>query len=396
MVLVGGLVCLASSVRAQDWPQWRGPDRNGKVTDFKAPKVWPKELTRKWRVPVGDGVATPALAGDRLYVFSRQEGNEVLRCLEADTGKEVWAKKQSAAAFEGPSKRFPGPRASPAVADGKVVALGVHGALSCYDAANGSLAWQKNDFKGSVPNFYTASSPIILNGLCIAQMGGGRGGIVAYELASGTEKWRWVGEGTSYASPSLLTLGDTRAVVAWTSGNIVAVDLANGKPLWKTAFKTRYNASTPVGEGDVVVYSGAPKGTTAVRLEKKDKEMQATPLWNNPDHSVIYNTPVIREGFLYGLSDRNRLFCLDMKDGKTAWTAPLVGSGGFGSIVAAGPVMMGLTTAGELTVFEPGGKGYKELAKYPIGKNTYAYPIVSGQRIFIKDQDSVALWQVTD
>src|SRR6185369_9222307 len=135
------LSCLASTMAsgawAQDWPQWRGPDRDGKASGFTAPKTWPKELTQKWKVTVGDGVATPALVGDRLYVFSRQDGEEVLRCLKADSGNEVWAQKYKAATIGGPPRDFPGPRCSPVVADGKVATLGVHGILACYEAESG-------------------------------------------------------------------------------------------------------------------------------------------------------------------------------------------------------------------------------------------------------------------
>src|SRR5262249_29704555 len=150
---------------AQDWPQWRGPNRDAKATGFTAPTTWPKEPTRKWQVKVGDGVATPALVGDKLYVFSRQEGNEGIRCLAAADGKEIWADKYEAAGFNGPDSGFPGPRSSPAVADGKVVTLGVQGTLSCLDAASGTVVWRKNDFKGSLPRFHTSSSPIIVDGL---------------------------------------------------------------------------------------------------------------------------------------------------------------------------------------------------------------------------------------
>src|SRR5262249_42598273 len=149
-----------------------------------------------------DGVATPALVGDKLYVFSRQEGNEVIRCLAAADGKEIWADKYEAAGFNGPDSGFPGPRSSPAVADGKVVTLGVQGTLSCLDAASATVVWRKNDFKGALPRFPPSSSPIIVDGLCIAQLGGdSKGAIVAYDLAKGDEKWKWTDDGTAYASP---------------------------------------------------------------------------------------------------------------------------------------------------------------------------------------------------
>ena len=137
-VMVGCVVLLSAlGVFAQDWPQWRGPNRDGKVTGFTAPQTWPKALTQKWKMTVGAGDATPALVGDRLYVFTRQGDDEVTLCLSAADGKELWRDKYAAQAVTGAAARHPGPRSSPTVADGKVVTLGVGGVLSCLDAASG-------------------------------------------------------------------------------------------------------------------------------------------------------------------------------------------------------------------------------------------------------------------
>src|SRR5207248_2030525 len=119
LLVAAGLVPVLPA--AADWPQWRGPNRHAKVTGFAAPATWPKELTKKWSVTIGDGVATPALVGDKLYVFSRQGGDEVIRCLDAADGKEQWQDKYPTRAASGPAGQFPGPRCSPAVANGKVV-----------------------------------------------------------------------------------------------------------------------------------------------------------------------------------------------------------------------------------------------------------------------------------
>lgn len=117
-----GLIGLTA--HASDWPQWLGANRDGSVSGFVAPKTWPKELKKQWSVKVGDGVATPALVGDKLYVFSFTNDSEILRCLNAETGKEIWQDKYSARAAGGPARGFPGARSSPAVADGKVVTMG--------------------------------------------------------------------------------------------------------------------------------------------------------------------------------------------------------------------------------------------------------------------------------
>src|SRR5437867_2521691 len=145
---------VASFAFAQDWPQWRGPNRYAKATQFTAPKTWPKELKQKWKATVGDGVATPSLVGDKLYVFSRQEGNEITRCLDAATGKELWQEKYESAGATGPASGFSGPRSSPTVTNGKVVTLGVRGMLSCLEADTGKKLWRKDEFLNAYPRFH--------------------------------------------------------------------------------------------------------------------------------------------------------------------------------------------------------------------------------------------------
>src|SRR6266850_306930 len=141
-IIVGSVaVLIATCALAQDWPQWRGANRDAKAADFKAPKTWPKELTQKWKITVGEGVATPALVGDRLYVFARQDGNEITRCIEASTGKELWQEKYESLGATGPAAQHSGPRSSPTVANGKVVTLGVRGMISCLAAVTGKKLW---------------------------------------------------------------------------------------------------------------------------------------------------------------------------------------------------------------------------------------------------------------
>jgi hypothetical protein len=230
-LFVGNVIC------GQDWPQWRGPHRDAKATGFAAPQVWPKSLTKKWKVNVGDGVATPALVGDRLYVFARRDADEVACCLDATTGKELWTDRYAVKGASGPASQFPGPRSSPTVADGKVVTLGVRGTLSCLDAASGKKLWRKTEPEDSLPRFFTSCSPIVVDGLCIVQFGGEeKGGVVAYDLASGDEKWKWTGDGTAYASPDLLTMDGVKMLVAMTAKNIVGLGTTDGKLLWEIPF----------------------------------------------------------------------------------------------------------------------------------------------------------------
>jgi len=153
------------------------------VTSFTAPESWPAELTAGWQVSVGPGDSTPALVADRLYVCARQGADEITLCLDAKTGNELWRDQFAAQAVTGAAARHPGPRSSPAVAEGKVVTVGVGGVISCLDAASGTLAWRKDPFPGQVPRFFAATSPVVVAGMAIAHLGGSdQGAIVAFLL----------------------------------------------------------------------------------------------------------------------------------------------------------------------------------------------------------------------
>jgi outer membrane protein assembly factor BamB len=405
MAIVAGCVVLFGSIQArtEDWPQWRGANRDGKAVGFSAPQTWPKDLTKKWSGTVGKGDATPALADGKLYAFTRLEEKETILCLEAATGKELWRNQYETQDAEGASRQHSGPRSSPSVAEGKVVTMGVRGILSCLDAATGKLAWRKNDFAGVWPRFFTSSSPIIVNGLAVAQCGGeGNGAIVAYDLANGDQKWKWAEEGTAYSSPVLMTVDGVKQIVALTAKSVVGLGAADGKLLWQSPFpasgRMTYNAATPILDDSTVIFCGQGRGSKAVKIGKAGDAMTAKELWSNPDNAVRFNTPVLRDNLLFGLSERNTYFCENAQNGQTFWTKPGQGGGrqgGFGSIVDAGSVLLALTPSGELVVLQPNAKEYRELASYKVADSpTYAYPVAVGNRIYIKDQDSITLWTV--
>ncbi len=427
---IGGMVMSCATIAgAQDWPQWRGPNRDGKATGFHAPGTWPQELKRNWSVAVGEGVSTPALVGDRLYVFAREEGNEITRCLAADTGTEIWQNKYAAQDADGAAARFPvpGPRSSPALAEGKVVTLGTRSVLSCLDAETGALLWRKDEYANSRPQFYVSSSPVVVEGLCIAQLGGregqGNGGLIAYDLTSGNEKWSWTDDSPAYASPVVTTIGDRKVIVFVSDKSLAAVGATDGKTLWKTNYEQgRYNAATPVVERRTLIYAGPGRGTTAVSLEPEAAALAVKELWNNPDNSLMYNSPVLRDGLLFGLSNSDNLFCVNAENGQTAWSVTASGEpaaaqgsgeqqqpqpgqgrrrrgggggGGYGSIVDVGSALLALTPNGQLAVYAPDGSSFQKLASYKVAEGgTYAYPIASGHRIYVKDRDSLTLWTV--
>lgn len=392
-VFAAGIFGHAAS-QAHDWPQWRGPNRDGKVVGFAAPKSWPNSLAAKWKVVVGQGDATPALVGDRLYAFTRQGGEEVLSCISAADGKVFWQTKYAALAVTGPSSSHPGPRSSPTVAEGKVVTLGVSGVLSCFDAATGKRLWQISEFT-EVPAYFTAMSPLVAHGLCVAHLGGrDRGTVLAVDLATGEVKWKWSGDGPAYASPVLATIEGTAQVVVQTERSLVGLALANGKLLWQVATPVTgraVNAVTPVVDGSAVIYSGQGRGTHAVRIEKQGAGFAAKPLWSNEELGSGFTTPVLKDGLLFGISDRGNVFAMDAQTGKVLWR-DAARRDRFGAVVDAGQVLVVLEGNGQLRAFAPSRQGFQEIARLRVAEAaTYAHPVLDGNRVFIKDRDTLAL-----
>jgi len=393
------LLVAAGCAFGQMWPQWLGPDR-GAAADFDVPQTWPEQLTQKWKVDVGQGCSTPVLVEDKLYVFVRRDAEEAVLCLNPENGETIWEDTYDATEVSGPASRgFSGPRSSPAVAEGKVVTFGVGGMLSCLQADTGQVLWRKNDYPDAWPRFYTSMSPLIADGLCVALVGGSDGGgIVAYDLTTGEQKWKWTDDGPGYSSPVLVTVDDMKLVLAPMETSIVAVNLADGVLAWQTPFAPEgrgLNASTPVVDGQTVYYGGSDRPITAVKLSKGDEGITAETLWSNADNALQYNTPALKDDKLYGLSQATALFCLNAQSGQTAWTHPVEGQQGFGSVVDCGSVLMALTPRAQLLVYDPSDAEYKQLASYKVSENsTYAFPVISGSRVFIKDENSVILWTV--
>lgn len=393
--LILGFVVLAFS---QDWPQWRGEKRDGKVSSFKAPKVWPKELTQKWQVTVGLADATPALVDKKLYVATRQDAEEVVLCLDAESGKELWRDHYPAPAITGPAASHPGPRSTPTVAEGKVITLGVGGVLSCYDAASGILVWRNEEYTAALPDFFPSMSPIVADGMVIAHLGGKeKGALLALDLETGALKRKLEGEGPSYSSPVLMTADGVKQIVMHTEKSLIGVTVADGKLLWQipTPTEQRYsNSVTPVVDGQTVIYTGQGLGTKSVKIEKQGDVFTATQLWR-AELGNTFASPVLKDGLLYSLSDRSLLFCLNAKTGQTVW-AGTEKLDRFGAIVDAGSVLFALpSSTGQLIVYKAGGTEYAELARYKVSdKAVYSYPVIAGKRIYIKDEQKLTLWML--
>jgi outer membrane protein assembly factor BamB len=298
----------------------------------------------------------------------------------------------------GPAKQYQGPRSSPAVAEGKVLALGAGGVLTCLDATTGKVTWKKDDLTNDLPRFFTSASPLIVDGLGIVHLGGlDKGCLIAVSIKSGDVRWKWEDEGPSYSSALPLTLGGSKQVVLLTEKSLMGLALADGKPQWQipTPLNPGYwNSATPMVDGQNVYYSGQGTGIRAVRIEKTGENISARPLWHNEQIGTVYNTPILRDNLLFGLSDRGQYFCLDAQTGSKVWVSTNRVSN-FGTLLSAGEVLVGLPEKSDLVFFKSSRQGYEELAHYKVSDTpVYSFPVLSENRIFIRDRDSISLWTI--
>jgi outer membrane protein assembly factor BamB len=361
------------------------------VSGFTAPQAWPNQLTQKWKGTVGIGDSTPVLVGEKLYAFGRQDTNEVITCLDVGSGKTLWEERYPAQhVVTGPPARHPGTRSSPAVAQGKLCALGVGGILSCLDAESGKVIWRKqstNDFLGTAYDFDSSMSPLIAEGRCFVHVGGkGKGAVLAFDLASGEPKWKWDGDAPSSSSPVVLILQGRKQLVTITAKSVLGLDLSDGKLLWQLPFEaTQGNNTTPIIDGQIVIYTGQGKGMFAVRIEPQADGFAAIPVWTNAQLGARFTTPVLKDGLLFGY--HNHLFCADAQSGATLW-ADATNRGNSAALIDAGEVMLALGVNSELMAFKPSGKEYVELARIKVADSeTWAHPVVCGKRLFVRDRE---------
>lgn len=387
-------------VLAQDWPQWRGPGRDGSIAAFKEPSAWPAALIKRWQVDVGAGYATPLVVGDRVYAFTRQGDNEVLTAFDAATAKQLWRAAYPAAFNMNPATRQhgPGPKSTPTLAGGRIFTLGMTGVVNAFDAAEGRVLWQ---FPAPPvqPMYHTAMSPVVDGNLVIVHVGGhDQGALTAFDVATGAVRWQWNGDGPAYGSPRVTTLGGTRQVVTFTQENFVGVDVSSGAHLWRRPYATpsTVTAQTPIFHGDMVIESGRDNGITAFRAANRGGKWAADNVWHTDEVSVHMSDIVVVDGVAYGLSHLNRgqYFALDLDTGKVLWLGePRAAE--HAAIAHAGNTIFSLEDDGELVVFRASRTGFELVKRYQVAESaTWAQPVVSGNRVFVKDVSSLAMWTI--
>ena len=408
VALLPAFAARAADAPAGNWPQFLGPTRNG-VAAAETVKPWPAAGPAVvWKRDVGAGFAGPVVSGGKLVLFHRLGDKETVECLDAATGKKVWAADYPTA-YVDDFGFDEGPRATPAVAEGKVYTFGADGALNCWEMASGKKVWGvdvKEAFKSDKGFFGRACSPLVEGDAVVLNVGGGPGaGIVAFDKDTGKVLWKATDDEAGYSSPTAATVAGRRCILSFTRAGLVALGPADGTVYfsfpWRSRMDASVNAATPLvngaGSAGDEIFLTASYGTGAVLLkaDKADaaaKAINVHEVWSSDEAmSCHYATPVYRDGFLYGYHGRQEsgpdLRCIEWATGKVRWSEDHFGAG---SIVLAGDKLLVLTEKGQLLLAPASPDGFHPLAKAQVLPfECRAYPALAGGLFYARSKDKL-------
>ncbi len=401
------LVCLGLATGlavAEDWSQWRGPERSGEATAFEPPAEWPSELTLTWEVEVGKGDSSPLVSDDVVYVFSRVNEAETVSAYRLGDGERLWR-----TSYEAPFKPLTivgehgaGPYSTPLVAGGRLFTLGITAVLTAWSVEDGAQLWQKDvgsEFKFARPFYGASQAPMLADGKLIVHLGGpGDGALMAIDPATGREIWRLPGDGPAYGSPILVEREGVRQIVTLTQGRAIGVDLESGRLLWETPFKVSIDTTslTPLEVGESIVLSGNQIPTRAYRVSKKGDSWSVDEVWSNDQLSMMYSSPISAGGRIVGFVTQNKgqVVALDPDTGEVVWEGP----GRFGEnawLLAAGDTVIAIRDDATMWVFSASADAFEPLAQYELANSSiWAHPALLQRHLLIKDRDHLRLWEI--
>ncbi len=412
LTLAGAALLVAAPTPDRaDWPQWRGAGGDGSVSTA-APSEWPAELTLVWDRRIGGGYSGPVVAGDRVWVHSRQDPVEVVSALSLGSGETLWSRRYEVPFEQDHDARDhgEGPYATPAVADGRLFTLSMTSILSAWDAESGVLLWRRDYsevFDPAWPYFGAASSPLVWGELCFVHFGSmgwdlgqpDSGAMIALDVADGRERWRWDGDaGAIGSSPLIHRLGGREQLVFKTKEHIVGLDPLDGKELWRIYYRVaQYNTIvTPLLIGDRLLTSDWDKGFHAWRIWSDGDSWSVSKQWETRAASLFMSTPVVLGGQVIGFSQfrGGQLFGLDPDTGEVTWTGR-PRSGEHASLVVWGETLLVFRNDGLLIVGRVSRDGFQPARTYRVARSgVYAHPAVVGNLILVRGGDRLAAFAV--
>lgn len=405
-----GAVLVGSSVQADDWPQWRGPKRDGTATESGLLKQWPEGGPKLvWQVKgLGSGYSSPAVKGDQLYLLNN-EGleNEFVRCLSTTDGKQLWSTRIGKVGEPNQNPRYPGARSTATIDGESVYVFGSDGDLVCLEAATGKIRWQKNvrsELGGKPGRWAYSESPLVDGDLVICTPGGENATLLALKKQSGEVVWKSAvpgGDAAGYASIVIGEFGDRKQYVQFVEKGLVGVDAKDGTFLWRydrVGQGSPANIPTPVVFENYVFAGANRTGGALVKVTEQDGKFQAEEVYfeNKMPTGIGGVVKVGKE--LYGTSSRAML-CLDFLTGQIRWEEG--GIGAASSLFADGRIYLHGEN-GQVAMVEATPEGYREKGKFTPPdmpdrgqSKSWSYPALANGRLYIHDMGSVWCYDVS-
>ncbi len=420
------LFCTAKSLPADDWPQWRGANRDGVLHETDLIKSFPgTKLQARWSAPVGPGYSGPTVAEGRVYVTDRgpeDAESEVERvlCFNAENGDLIWQHQ-----YDCPytiSYRA-GPRASVTVHDQMAIAVGAMGHLKCFNATTGDLIWEHDlsaEYNVRMPIWGIAAAPLVYKDMVIQiAAGDGNACVVAFDLKSGRERWRAIDEIAGYSAPILIRQGQQDVAVCWTGESVTGLNPETGDVFWSIPMLPRnmpIGVATPVVQDDYLFVSSFYDGAMLIELNQQHPEAKL--LWHrvgidekNTDalHCMI-STPIIKGEHIYGADSYGELRCLDLKTGDRVWEdKTAVPRARWATIhtIRDGDREIMFNDQGELIFAQLSPDGFKEISRAKLidrtrkqlnqrGGVTWSHPAIANGHIFIRNDKQLVCASLKD
>ncbi|MCK5850817.1 MAG: PQQ-binding-like beta-propeller repeat protein [Kiritimatiellae bacterium] len=373
---------LIHNVHANDWPCWRGPDHNGisQETEWN-PSALKNGVTKQWSINVGKGFSSVSVKDGKVITLGNKNNRDIVYCLDAKTGKEMWR-----FSYQCQAAKYPGPRSSPAIDGDSVYTLSREGHLFCFDLNSGKVKWRQNivsSLNAKLPHWGLSPSPVIEGDLLLIQVGSH---CAALDKKTGKKIWTSPPGKAAYSSPVVFSKGSKKYIATFSIKSINGIDLKTGHKVWSHPWKTKYdvNAADPIiDKNRLFISSGYGRGCALIDIS------QATPkiIWENKTLSTHTNGGILLNGFIYGFNGDIRkispLTCIDIKTGKPVWTQKM---GGIGSLIAADNKLIILNERGKLFVVQASAKEYKELANGQVIENDKCWtaPVLANGSVFCR------------
>ncbi len=383
---------------ALDWPQWRGPDRDGISAETGLLTSWPEggpPLLWKTR-GLGSGFASFSVSGGKVFTQGQSEGRQFLIALDEESGEILWRTPNGDTFNE---RRGGGPRGTPTLDGDRVYALGSNGDLLCARASDGERLWSTNlleRFGARNIKWGISESPLIDGNRVIVSPGGREASVVALDKNNGNTIWKAPGDRAGYSSPVAAEVGGVRHYIVLTAGGAVGVRASDGEVLWRydRISNSTANVATPIVRGNHVFLStDYGTGCALLRLVPDGEGIRADEVYSNRDMKNHYGSSVLLGDHLYGFSSRI-LTSMNFMTGEILWRDRGVGKG---QIVTAEGLLYILSDDGVVGLVKVDPEGYREISRFSIDHGqyrTWTLPVVANGKLFLRDQDTLSCYNV--